>query len=83
MAILSFPSMPKLNITHWDLEDWYRWFWGKDIADRRPPPSEQVLLYAERKCMERDPQPGLWGHGPQGSHDTTSAGHPLLDEGGL
>ena len=32
--------------------------------------------------MERDPQPGLWGHGPQGSHDATSAGHPLLDEGG-
>ena len=50
MAILSFPSMPKLNITHRDLEDWYRWFWGKDIADRRPPPSEQVLLYAERNA---------------------------------
>ena len=50
MAILSFPSMPKLNITHGDLEDWYRWFWGKDIADRRPPPSEQVLLYAERNA---------------------------------
>ena len=42
--------MPKLNITHRDLEDWYRWFWGKDIADRRPPPSEQVLLYAERNA---------------------------------
>ena len=82
MAILSFPSMPKLSITHRDLEDWYRWFWGKDIADRRPPPSEQVLLYAERNAW-RNPQPGLWGHGPQGSHDATSAGHPLLDEGGL
>ena len=52
MAILSFPNMPKLNITHRDLEDWYRWFWGKDIADRRPP-SEQVLLYAERTRGER------------------------------
>ena len=50
MAILSFPSMLKLNITHQDLEDWYRWFWGKDIADRRPPPREQVLLYAERNA---------------------------------
>jgi hypothetical protein len=42
------PSLPKLNATHRDVEDWYRWFWGRNIADRRPPPSEQVLLYAER-----------------------------------
>ena len=34
MAILSFPSMPELNVTHRDLEDWYRWFWGRDIVDR-------------------------------------------------
>lgn len=32
------------------LEDWYRWFWGRDIADRRPAPNEQVLLYAERNA---------------------------------
>jgi hypothetical protein len=44
------PSMPKLNVTHRDLEDWYRWFWGRDIADRRPAPNEQVLLYAERNA---------------------------------
>eukprot|EP00435_Cladocopium_sp_Y103_P021864 s134_g5.t1 len=50
MAILLFPSMPKLNATHRDLEDWYRWFWGRDIADRKPQPSEQVLLYAERNA---------------------------------
>lgn len=50
MAKLSFPSMPRLNVTHADLEDWYRWFWGKDIADRRPPPSEQTLLWAERNA---------------------------------
>ena len=48
MAILSFPSMPELNVTHRDLEDW--WFWGRDIADRHPTPTEQVLLYAERNA---------------------------------
>ena len=83
MAILSFPSMPKLNITHLDLEDWYRWFWGKDIADRRPPPSEQVLLYAERNAWRGDPQLGLRGNGPQRSHDATTTGHPFLDKRGL
>ena len=47
MAMLAFPSMPKLNATYQDLEDWYRWSWGKDIADRRPPPTENTLLWAE------------------------------------
>ena len=50
MAMLAFPSMPKLNATYQDLEEWYRWFWGKDIADRRPPPSENTLLWAERNA---------------------------------
>ena len=50
MAILSFPSMPELNVTHRDLEDWYRWFWGRDIVDRGPTPAEQVLPYAERNA---------------------------------
>lgn len=50
MSMLSFPSMPKLNATHRDLEDWFRWFWGRDIADRKPQPSEQVLLWAERNA---------------------------------
>ena len=50
MAMLAFPSMPKLNATYQDLEEWYRWFWGKDIADRRPPPSENTLRWAERNA---------------------------------
>ena len=50
MAMLAFPSMPKLNATYQDSEDWYRWFWGKDIADRRPPPTEITLLWAERNA---------------------------------
>ncbi|CAK9030090.1 unnamed protein product [Durusdinium trenchii] len=33
-----------------DLDDWYEWFWGKDIAERRPPPPESTLVYAERNA---------------------------------
>ena len=57
------PSLPKLNATHRDVEDWYRWFWGRNIADRRPPPSEQVLLYAERNHGGRFTSwsMGAWG----------------------
>ena len=76
MAKLSFPSMPRLNVTHADLEDWYRWFWGKDIADRRP-----TLGRAQR--LARDPQPRVRRHGTQGSHGPNPQRHPLLDEGGL
>ena len=45
MAILSFPSMPKLNITHWDLQDWYRWFWGK--TDVRHPVNKCSFMRRE------------------------------------
>ena len=31
-----------------DLEEWYTFFWGKDIADRKPAPSEQCY------CMLRE-----------------------------
>ena len=48
MCLSSFPQFTQFNVQFQDLEDWYCFFWGKDIADRKPPPSETVLLYAER-----------------------------------
>ena len=50
MCLSSFPQFTQFNVEFQDLEDWYRFFWGKDIADRKPPPSETVLLYAERNA---------------------------------
>ena len=50
MCLISFPQHPQFNVTKTDLDDWYEWFWGKDIADRKPPPSEQTLIYAERNA---------------------------------
>jgi hypothetical protein len=47
MCLSSFPQFTQFNVQFQDLEDWYRFFWGKDIADRKPPSSETMLLYAE------------------------------------
>eukprot|EP00435_Cladocopium_sp_Y103_P060109 s690_g21.t2 len=50
MCVISFPQFSQFDVKHQDLEDWYAFFWGKDIADRKPAPSESVLLYAERNA---------------------------------
>ena len=50
MCLSSFPQFTQFNVQFQDLEDWYCFFWGKDIADRKPPRSETVLLYAERNA---------------------------------
>ena len=47
---LVLPQFTQFNVQFQDLEDWYCFFWGKDIADRKPPHSETVLLYAERNA---------------------------------
>ena len=33
-----------------DLDEWYDWFWGRDIAGRTPAPSDYTLMLAERKA---------------------------------
>ena len=53
MCTTSFPQFAHFNATYQDLEDWYAFFWGKDIAERKPPPSETVLLYAERNAWRQ------------------------------
>ena len=50
MCIISFPQFAHFDAKYQDLEEWYSFFWGKDIADREPQPSEMVLLYAERNA---------------------------------
>eukprot|EP00438_Fugacium_kawagutii_P024433 Skav202106 [mRNA] locus=scaffold1980:78609:79907:+ [translate_table: standard] len=50
MCMTAFPQFAVFDASYEDLELWYAWFWGKDIAERKPPPSEQVLMYAERNA---------------------------------
>ena len=50
MCLISFPQHPQFNVTKTDMDDWYEWFGGKDIAERKPPPSESIVVYAERNA---------------------------------
>ncbi|CAE7402536.1 ppsC, partial [Symbiodinium microadriaticum] len=50
MCLLAFPLFTQFDVSKHDLDDWYDWFWGPDIAGRTPAPSEKTLLYAERNA---------------------------------
>ena len=50
MCTASAPQFANLCITKEELDSWYEWFYGEDIAGRSPPPSEAILLYAERNA---------------------------------
>ncbi|OLP73667.1 hypothetical protein AK812_SmicGene47020 [Symbiodinium microadriaticum] len=50
MCLLAFPQFSQFDVSKHDLDDWYDWFWGPDIAGRTPTPSEKTLLYAERNA---------------------------------
>ena len=53
MCIASSPQFSNLAVTKQDLDDWYEWFYGEDIAGRSPAPSEAILLYAERNAWRK------------------------------
>ena len=50
LCTTAFPQFAQFDATFEDLEEWYSWFWGKTIAERKPQPSEMVLMYAERNA---------------------------------
>ena len=61
MCLLAFPQFQQFDLCKSDLDDWYDWFYGPEIAGRKPPPSETTLLWAE--CMAPDlSADGGWGH---------------------
>ena len=41
------------RVTKEELDDWYAWFYGEDIAGRKPPPSDTTLLFAERNVWRK------------------------------
>lgn len=53
MCTASAPQFANLCITKEELDSWYEWFYGEDIAGRSPPPSEAILLYAERNAWRK------------------------------
>ena len=50
MCIKAFPQFPQFDVTKSDLDSWYDWYWGKDIAGRSPPPSDLTILLSERNA---------------------------------
>ena len=51
MRTASQPQFANLAITKQDLDNWYDWFYGEDIAGRYPPPTE--TMYAERNAWRK------------------------------
>ena len=49
----ALPQFGNLKVTKAELDDWYDWFYGEDIAGRRPPPSDTTLLFAERNAWRK------------------------------
>ena len=50
MCIAPFPQFPQFDLTKEDMDSFYDWFYGPTVAGRRPSPSDQTLLYAERNA---------------------------------
>ena len=53
MCTAALPQFGNLKVTKAELDDWYDWFYGEDIAGRRPPPSDTTLLFAERNAWRK------------------------------
>ena len=53
MCIAAFPQFPQFDLTKEDMDSFYDWFYGPAVAGRRPPPSDQTLLYAERNAWTK------------------------------
>ncbi len=70
MCMLAFPQFQQFDLDKCDLDEWYDWFYGPEIAGRKPPPSE---------CLEADlPIDGGWGHS-QGCPEVNAGESTLLD----
>ena len=46
MCMAAFPQFPQFDL----MDAFYDWFYGPKVAGRRPSPSDQTLLYAERNA---------------------------------
>ena len=53
MCTAALPQFGNLKVTKAELDDWYDWFYGEDIAGRRPPLSDTTLLFAERNAWRK------------------------------
>ena len=53
MCTAALPQFGNLKVTKAELDDWYDWFYGEDIAGRRPPSSDTTLLFAERNAWRK------------------------------
>ena len=52
MAIWTLPCVPEFNITKEDLDDFYTFFLGREIASRQPEPPLTTLIHLERNIWK-------------------------------
>ena len=53
LCTVVLPQSGNLKVTKEELDDWHAWFYGEDIAGRKPPPSDTTLLFAERNAWRK------------------------------
>ena len=53
MAVASNPHHTNLQITKKELDNFYNWLYGPDVAGRSPPPPLRVMMYATRMAWAR------------------------------
>ena len=53
MCTAALPQFGNLRVTKEELDDWYAWFYGEDIAGRKPLASDTTLLFAERNAWRK------------------------------
>ena len=76
MCTAALPQFGNLRVTKEELDDW---FYGEDIAGRKPPPSDTTLLFAERNAWRKIHEMVHQGTTLSQEHQ----GLPLLATGGL
>ena len=81
MCTAALPQFGRLKVTKEELDDWYAWFYGEDIAGRKPLPSDNLAV-RRAQCMAQDSQDGAPGHHSLRSPQEHQGRLPLLATGG-
>ena len=79
MCTAALPQFGNLRVTKEELDDWYAWFYGEDIAS----PERHHLAVRRAQCMAQDSRDGAPGHHSLRSPQEHQGRLPLLATGGL
>ena len=73
----ALPQFGNLRVTKEELDDWYAWFYGEDIAGRKPP-ERHHLAVRRAQYMAQDSRDGAPGHHSLRSPQEHQGRLPLL-----